>query len=147
MPVRLTGPPAGVRGSRVDLPRLRRRAKAMLACLGHAQSEISIALADDREIRDLNLRWRKQDRATDVLSFSLLDGSASQHRGRLMGDVVISVETAAAQAAARHRGLDDEIARLLIHGLLHIVGHDHETEEEARVMRASQRRLWRDTCT
>jgi probable rRNA maturation factor len=53
------------------------------------------------------------------------------------------VETAARQAARRHRGLDEEVARLLIHGLLHILGHDHEGPAEAKRMRAEQRRLWR----
>jgi len=115
----------------------------MLGAVGHRGSELSVALVDDREIRKLNGEWRGKKRSTDVLSFSLLKGEGSLHRGRLLGDVVISVETAARQAAGRHRGLDEEIARLLIHGLLHILGHDHEDPDEAKVMRAEQRRLWR----
>jgi probable rRNA maturation factor len=53
------------------------------------------------------------------------------------------VETAARQAAARHRGLDEEIGRLVVHGLLHILGHDHEDAADAKIMVAEQRRLWR----
>ena len=63
-----------------------------------------------------------------------------------MGDVVISVETAAAQAKERHRGLNEEVAKLVIHGLLHIVGFDHENDEEARSMRREELRLWREAC-
>ena len=143
MPVRMSGPPAGIRGAGVDLPLLRLRSRAMLGAVGHRGSELSVALVDDREIRKLNGEWRGKKRSTDVLSFSLLEGEGSLHRGRLLGDVIISVETAARQAARRHRGLDEEIARLLIHGLLHILGHDHEDPDEAKVMRAEQRRLWR----
>ncbi len=146
MPVRMTGPPQGVRGDRVDSGLLGRRARAMLACLGHSKSELSISLVDDREIRELNRTWRKRNRATDVLSFSLIEGQSTDHRGHLMGDVVISVETAATQAASRHRGLDEEVARLVIHGLLHIVGYTHETETDARIMRREQRRLWLQAC-
>jgi probable rRNA maturation factor len=143
MPVRISGPPAGARGARVDVVALRARARALLGAVGHARSELSIALVDDAGMRALNRGWRGRDRSTDVLSFSLLEGEGSAHRGGLLGDVVISVETAAAQAAARHRALDDEVLRLLIHGLLHVLGHDHEKDEEARIMEAEQRRLWR----
>ena len=94
-------------------------------------------LTDDDTVRALNKRWRGIDAATDVLSFP------EDPRGPVLGDVVISVETAARQAAARHRGLDEEVARLVIHGLLHILGHDHEDEADAKVMRAEQRRLWK----
>ncbi len=143
MPVRVSGPPTGVRGARLDVARLRARSKRMLAKVGQRSSELSIALVDDREIRKLNGDWRGRKRATDVLSFSLLEGEGTPHRGKLLGDIVISVETAARQASSRHRGLDDEVARLVIHGLLHILGHDHEDAGDARIMRAEQRRLWR----
>ncbi|MBW2228992.1 MAG: rRNA maturation RNase YbeY [Deltaproteobacteria bacterium] len=119
------------------------RARAVLRALGHARSELSIALVDDFEIRRLNDGWRGLDRSTDVLSFSLLEGEGQRHRGELLGDIVISVETAASQASARRRGLDDEVARLLVHGVLHLLGHDHEDDEDARVMRAEERRVWK----
>jgi len=143
MAVRLVGPPEGVRGSRLDAHLLKSRAVSLLRALGLARAELSIALVDDAEMKELNREWRGLARPTDVLSFSLMEGEHQGHRGALLGDVVISVETAAAQAAARRRGLDEEAARLLIHGMLHLVGHDHEVEAEARLMRAEQRRLWR----
>ena len=136
------GPPEGVRGSRADGTELGFRATLLLKALRLRGAELSIALVDDAEIRQLNRKFRSVDTPTDVLAFSLLEGEHQGHRGAMLGDVVISVETAAAQAAVRHRALDEELARLLIHGLLHLVGHDHEREDEAKRMRAEQRRLW-----
>jgi probable rRNA maturation factor len=142
MTVLISGPPEAIRGSKVDVAKLRRRGQRMLSAIGERRSELSVALVDDLEIKALNAHWRKLDRATDVLSFSMLEGDGSGHRGHLLGDVVISVETAAAQAAERHRGLDEVVARLLIHGVLHLIGHDHEADDEALRMLAEERRLW-----
>ena len=144
MTVRLVGPPRGVGLPEIDAGRLRTRARGVLKQLGHVRSELSVALVDDAEMRELNGAWRGKPRPTDVLAFSMLEGEGAEHRRRLLGDVVISVETAAAQAAARHRGLDEELTRLLIHGLLHLIGYDHESDAEARVMEAEQRRLLRE---
>jgi probable rRNA maturation factor len=128
---------------RIDVALLRRRAARVLGALGHARSELSVLLADDAEIAELNGRWRGLRRPTDVLSFSLVEGAGSAHRGRLLGDVVIGVGEAARQARRAHRALDDVAARLLIHGVLHLLGHDHERDEDARRMRAEERRVWR----
>ena len=143
MSVRLSGPPPRARGSRLDTRLLRRRAQRVLCSLECAGSELSLSLADDREIAELNRRYRGIAGPTDVLSFSLLEGDCAEHRGRLLGDVVIGIETAAHQARERHRGLDAQVARLLIHGVLHLLGHDHEEPDAARVMRAEERRIWR----
>lgn len=142
MSVRLGGPPPGIPVAHVDRKRLRQRAQQVLKALGQGRSELSLSLVDDAEIRELNGRYRNLDRPTDVLSFSLSEGEGAQHRGSLLGDVVISVETAGRQARVRHRGLEEEISRLLIHGVLHLLGHDHEEEDDARRMRAEERRLW-----
>ncbi len=115
----------------------------MLRELGQATSELSIAIVPDDEIAVLNFEHRGKRSATDVLSFSLLEGEYSDQRGELLGDVVIGIETAARQARAAHRGLDEEVARLLIHGILHLLGWDHEDSAEAKRMRAEERRLWR----
>lgn len=143
MSVRVSGPPVAIRGSKVDVARLRRRARTILSAVGQSRSELSIALVDDVSIAELNGKWRGKPRPTDVLSFSLVEGDFADHRGGLLGDVVISVETAAAQAAERRRGLNEIIARLLVHGVLHLVGHDHEEELQAREMAAEERRVWR----
>jgi rRNA maturation RNase YbeY len=95
---------------------------------------------DDAAIAGLNRCYRGRRGPTDVLSFSLLEGEAAEHRGALLGDVVIGIEAAARQARGT---LDDEVARLLVHGVLHLLGHDHERAAQARAMRAEERRLWR----
>ncbi len=144
MSVLISGPPEAIRGSKVDVARLRRCGQAVLSAIGESRSELSIALVDDPEIKELNARWRNRRESTDVLSFSQIEGDFADHRAGLLGDVVISVETAAAQAATRHRGLDEEVTRLLIHGVLHLIGHDHVKDAEALLMRAEERRIWRE---
>ena len=78
-----------------------------------------------------------------MLSFSLIEGDFADHRGGMLGDVVISVETAAAQASERHRSLDETVTRLLVHGVMHLIGHDHEDDDEAKRMAAEERRVLR----
>ena len=138
MTVRLHG-----RGGRLDRRRLRNRAVRLLRELGRPKAELSIALVDDAEIAELNARYRGVEAATDVLSFSLLEGAHAERRGDLLGDVVVSLDTAAVQARRGRRSLDDEVLRLLIHGTLHLLGHDHERDDEARRMRAEERRVWK----
>ena len=144
MSVLISGPPDAIRGSNVDVVRLRRCGRAILSAIGESRSELSIALVDDPQIKELNTRWRDRKQSTDVLSFSQLEGDFADRRGGLLGDVVISVETAAAQARSRHRGLDEVVARLLIHGVLHLMGHDHEEDAEAQRMAVEERRIWRE---
>ncbi|MEM9176885.1 MAG: rRNA maturation RNase YbeY [Myxococcota bacterium] len=143
MSVMISGPPDAIRGSRVDVARLRRTANAILRGIGQSKAELSVALVDDAAIAELNGHYRAKPRPTDVLSFSLVEGDFADHRGGMLGDVVISVETAAVQARERHRGLDETVARLLVHGVLHLIGHDHEDDDEARTMQAEERRLLR----
>jgi rRNA maturation RNase YbeY len=134
------------RGRRVRLPGRRalvRRARRVLAELGQDEAELSLVLAADPEMAELNARFRGRAGPTDVLSFSLLEGAGREHRGALLGDVVIGVEVAARQARRARRSLDDEAARLLIHGVLHLLGFDHVHASQARAMRAQERRLWR----
>lgn len=127
----------------IDRRLLRSRARRILRELGHARSELSIALVDDETIAVLNRAYRGQPRPTDVLSFSLLEGEHADYRGRLLGDVVIGVETAARRARSARRGIDEEVARLLIHGVLHLLGQDHVRSADARAMRREERRLLR----
>lgn len=129
-----------VRRSGVDGRALVVTAKKLLAAAGEPSSSLSLTLVNDAAIRELNREHRGKDKATDVLSFSLVEnGSASAER--LLGDVVISIETARRQASAYDASLQDELYRLLIHGILHVLGHDHERADERRVMVAGERRL------
>jgi len=145
--VRLALPPRSRRLPRLDSRLLRSRAVRVLREVGRSNSELSIAIVLDDEIAALNSEHRGKRSATDVLSFSLLEGEHSDQRGKLLGDVVIGIETAARQARAAHRALDAELARLLIHGILHLLGWDHREPAEARRMRAEERRLWRAICS
>ncbi len=141
MSVLFSGPPESFDPNLLDVALLQRRAELILAQIGRAESELSLSLVDDPTIAELNLSYRKLDRPTDVLSFSLLEGEESTFRGNLLGDVVISVETAVLQAREQDVSLDEELARLLIHGVLHLIGHDHMEAEEEQRMQAEERRL------
>ena len=143
MSIRLAAPRARAGLPRIDRALLRRRARRILAALDRERAELSILLVDDAAIAALNQRYRGRARPTDVLAFSLLEGAHAERRGALLGDVVIGIETAARQARARRRRLDDEVARLLVHGALHLVGYDHLRSAQARRMRAQERRVWR----
>lgn len=127
------------RGSGVDARRLKATARKLLAAAGEEGAALSVSLVTDRRIRMLNRAHRGKDRATDVLSFPLdpMPGAPE----RLLGDVVISVETARRQAAEYGAPLQNELDRLLIHGLLHVMGHDHEEPGERAAMEAEERRL------
>jgi rRNA maturation RNase YbeY len=121
--------------------RLRRSACRLLRGLGLPEAELSVVLVSDAEMRKLNRRWRGKDRPTDVLSFSQVEGPGPAPSG-LLGDVVISVDTARRQAAERAAPLGREGERLLVHGLLHLLGYDHErSPAEARRMQRRERTL------
>jgi rRNA maturation RNase YbeY len=123
--------------------RLGRSARRLLRALRLPDAELSLVLVSDREMRALNRRWRGRDRSTDVLSFAQREGPGGAPDG-VLGDVVISVDTARRQAAERGSTLAREADRLLIHGLLHLLGYDHErSEAEARRMRRRELSLAR----
>jgi probable rRNA maturation factor len=115
---------------------IRRRLHAMLVSLQLNNAEVSIVLTDDKEIRILNRDYRGIDRPTDVLSFSMREGVGADVAGETLGDLVVSMQRAKAQARAGRRSLLDETTLLLAHGLLHLLGWDHQTKTEDRRMRA-----------
>jgi probable rRNA maturation factor len=106
-----------------------------------ADYELSIVLTNDDQIRILNRMYRKKDRPTDVLAFAQREGKLGELSGRLLGDVVISVPTARRQAEARGTDLTSELTELVAHGLLHLLGWDHDTPSKDRRMRRETRRL------
>lgn len=123
--------------------RLGRSARRLLGALRRADAELSVLVVSDREMRRLNRVWRGRDRSTDVLSFSQTEGEGGSPGG-LLGDVVISVDTARRQAAERGVAVGTEADRLLIHGVLHLLGYDHEVSPaEARRMQRRERALAR----
>ncbi|MGK7346124.1 MAG: rRNA maturation RNase YbeY [Candidatus Nitrospinota bacterium M3_3B_026] len=121
--------------------RLRRKAELILSSLGLDGAELSVLLTDDAEIRSLNRDYRGKDRPTDVLSFSQREGEFPGVAPEQLGDVVISLDTAARQAEKLGHSLDDEVERLLVHGVLHLAGYDHEKGgAEARRMRDREKK-------
>ena len=110
--------------------------------MGSTDAELSITLVSDPQIARLADRFGRPARPTDVLAFALREGRGAAHRGGCLGDVLISVETAESQARAECRPLDAELRDLLIHGVLHLLGMDHETgPADARRMRALEEHL------
>lgn len=111
------------------------RAERMLEALSMKDAELSILLCDDATIHELNRVYREKDRPTDVLAFAMREGEGVSHPG-LLGDVVISLDTARRQALEGDRPIVAEVTFLLAHGLLHLLGFDHRTREEERRMSA-----------
>ena len=143
MTLRISGPPRRRGIPRPDKRLLRSRTTRLLREIDCASSELSLGLVLDVEIAKLNESFRREKGPTDVLAFSLLEGEGVEYRGAMLGDVVVGIETAERQARRSRRSLDDELARLVIHGTLHLIGYDHVRDSDARVMRALERRLWR----
>lgn len=112
--------------------RLRNLAGRALTILGLEDTQLSVAIVSDARIRDLNMTYRQVDGATDVLAFSQREGEGPGLHGEILGDVVISAETAARQADRMGRPLEKELDTLLVHGILHLAGFDHVHSGEGR---------------
>jgi probable rRNA maturation factor len=128
-----------VRGSGVDARALKATMRALLAAVDEPGAAISLTLVNDATIREINRQHRGKDKPTDVLSFPLEPEPFAEER--LLGDIVISIDTARRQAADYDAPLQRELERLMIHGLLHVLGHDHEEPGERAAMEAEERRL------
>ncbi|MEW6273280.1 MAG: rRNA maturation RNase YbeY [Thermodesulfobacteriota bacterium] len=135
---------SAARGMAKHAPLLRRLARAALRHLGEDGSELSIALVGDDEMQRLNRDYRGKDRPTDVLAFAQREGEGlpGEAASGLLGDVVIALPTAERQASERGHGVERELAELLVHGVLHLLGYDHErSPAEARRMFAKARKV------
>jgi probable rRNA maturation factor len=131
---------------------LRATLERLLDAVDAHGATVSLSLVRDPEMREINREHRQKDASTDVLSFPLYEPGAFERKGRtrpreavagerMLGDIVISVDVAHAQAVAYDATLEREVERLLIHGVLHLCGHDHEKAAERRVMEREERRL------
>lgn len=109
--------------------------------MGFKTQEVSITFANDRFVRRLNCQYRGIDRPTDVLAFAMREGEYSSIQPQLLGDVVISVETAKRQAEQMGNSLDRELMILLIHGILHLAGYDHIDRKDERRMKAMETKI------
>lgn len=114
------------------------------------QTEVDITIVDDEEIHRLNREYRNVDRPTDVLSFALDEGGEDEPElldapeEYLLGDIIISAETAQRQGEEFGHGLTREVVYLAVHGLLHLLGYDHMTEEDKVIMRAKEEEALRE---
>jgi probable rRNA maturation factor len=128
--------------------------RAVSATLAHAapapwvlEAEVSVLLADDATVRALNRTWRGRDRSTNVLSFPSLDLQPGDPVLRppgepvLLGDVALAFETVHAEATAAAKPIADHLCHLGVHGCLHLIGHEHQTELQAEVMERLEREV------
>ena len=126
----------------IDAAAVAADAEWLLRHLDLGSAELSIVLCDDAFIRPLNQAYRQRDMATDVLSFAMQEGDSLLDDDPVLGDLVISVETARRQAREVGHSVQEELRVLLVHGLLHLLGYDHERgEEDAAEMSSAEGRL------
>ena len=132
-------------GRKYSGAKLKKIAAAVLELVGARAAELSLALIGDGEMQKLNARYRHKDYPTDVLSFPA--GKNLPPNANLLGDVIISVNKAASQARQGGRTLDQELAALLIHGVVHLLGYDHErSARQARRMKRMENKIYRRLC-
>jgi pyridoxine 5-phosphate synthase len=131
-----------ISGPQINNAYIRNTAEQLLRLTGKMDYELSILLVADTRIADLNKLWRGKEGPTNVLAFSLTEGQDTAMAGNLLGDIVISVETAAREAKRAGRTIHQHLTSLLIHGLLHLLGHDHERSAgEAEIMLKKEQEL------
>lgn len=129
---------------KIDTGRLRRSLKRLLKALQRENNEVGVTIVDDAQIQSINREYLDRDRPTNVISFAMTEGIGGEIHPEILGDIVISAETAARDAAAGDLALMEEMEFLLIHGLLHLIGYNHEEcdEREAERMKNKERELF-----
>ncbi len=128
----------------IDTRALKRDAAHVLAAMQEPAAVLVVSLVGDREMQVLNRDYRGKDRPTDVLAFALREGESTPGGEDELGDVIISLDTAQRQATERGVTLQGEVRDLLIHGILHLLGFDHERgPDDSRRMKAKERWLKR----
>lgn len=133
------------KGKRITARRVKEKAERILEILNQNRAELSLAIVGNQEIQKLNSRYRNRDEPTDVLSFPS-EGYLPTGE-KLLGDVIISVEQAKKQAREGMKKLEEELETLLIHGILHLLGYDHEgSVKEARRMLRMEESVLRRLC-
>jgi rRNA maturation RNase YbeY len=123
-------------------PKIRQRLKKVLNDLGCRDGELSILFTDDRQMATLNRTYRGRNGSTNVLAFPMENGTTPNMTSRMLGDIVVSVDTALAQSQESGKSVEETIYQLLIHGLLHLLDYDHErSTADADRMEKEQARL------
>ncbi|MBU3732040.1 MAG: rRNA maturation RNase YbeY [Beijerinckiaceae bacterium] len=103
-------------------------------------AEVALLLVDDMRMRSINKQWREKDKPTNVLSFPAVPVSKIAH-APFLGDIVLACETVEREAADEDKTFDDHAAHLVVHGFLHLIGHDHMNDEEAELMEGLETRI------
>ena len=129
---------------KIDKRMIRGTVSKILKILNCADKEISLSFVDDENIKKLNKQYLGKDKATNVLSFSLLEGEYGNINPQILGDIIVSVETAQRDALYSKLTIAQEIDFLIIHGILHLLGYNHEntTEKETKIMRQKEKELF-----
>lgn len=111
--------------------------------LGYAKltSELSLLFTDNAHIQKINAEWRGKDKPTNVLSFPAFDIKVGEKPGPLLGDIVFGFETVKTEAEEEAKLFHHHLAHLMVHGLLHLLGYDHETEKQAEEMEGLERKI------
>lgn len=130
------------RKQKVDTDRIRDFAQRLLDKLGCGAKEVSLVVVNDRQITEINRDYLGKNRPTNVISFAMGEGEFGDLDSGLMGDVVVSVDTACRDALASGTDPADELDFLIIHGVLHLLGYEHEKAEEARAMRKKEAEMF-----
>lgn len=104
-------------------------------------AELSLLFTDDAHIAVLNRDWRSKDKATNVLSFPAFEIAPGGPLPAMLGDIVLAFETISSEAVLEEKPFEHHFRHLIVHGMLHLLGYDHETDEEAEEMEALERRI------
>lgn len=121
--------------------KVRQTAQKLLDALKCPDSELSLVLTDDSEIAVLNKEYLNHEGATNVISFPMQEGDFSGINPQILGDVVISLDTALKEAEQAEMSMEERLNELLIHGILHLLGYDHEIKEDEDEMEEKSREL------
>ena len=124
---------------KIDKDKIIERADCVLKAMGENDAELSLVLVNDMYIRNLNWKYRNKDSTTDVLAFSMRDSKGLS--GVILGDVVISVETAKREARKRKKDFQDELDLYFVHGILHLLGYDDEKPRARKKMKLKEQEI------
>ncbi len=123
----------------IDLPRIKRSSVKILRILESEDSELSLTFVDNAGIADINRQYLGRNYPTNVIAFSMNEGKFGDVNPDILGDIIISTETALRDAEAGDLSLEDELDYLIIHGVLHLLGYDHELPGEAKKMKEKEK--------
>ncbi|MGE3540987.1 MAG: rRNA maturation RNase YbeY [Candidatus Tectimicrobiota bacterium] len=129
------------RGVTIQTRTVKKRLQRMMVHLGCAEKELSIVFGSDRMLQTLNRSYRQKDRPTNVLAFPQAPAGAGESESSLLGDVIVSLAVAKQEAADLQQALEERVVYLLLHGLLHLLGYDHEAPLPRRRMEALEKKI------